>query len=58
MAKEWEKWIDKVCKIVFKTKEYTFVENFVQSYVESYCREVLRKILPKNWLEKFARKIV
>ena len=28
MAKEWEKWIDKVCEqIVCKTKEYTFVDK-------------------------------
>ena len=28
MAKEWEKWIDKVCeKVVRKTKEYKFVEK-------------------------------
>ena len=36
-AKEWEKWIDKVCgKNLCKTKLYKFVKNLIQEYVENF----------------------
>ena len=47
MAKQWEKWIDKVCeKIVCKTKVYKFVEK------------LCTKLCGKFWLTSFVRNCV
>ena len=40
MAKEWEKWIDKVCeKSVCKTKEYNFVEKLDAKLCGNYGKK-------------------
>ena len=44
MAKEWEKWIDKVCgNFLCKTKVYKFVENLIQKYVDNWVKGVVEK---------------
>ena len=49
MAKEWEKWIDKVCgKNLCKTKVYKFVKNLKQKYVDNFWQ----KRFVKNCVEK------
>ena len=49
IAKEWEKWIDKVCgKNLCKTKVYKFVKNLIQKYVDNF----LEKSFVKNCVEK------
>ena len=58
MAKEWEKWIDKVReKIVCKTKVYKFVEKLGTKLCGNFVQKSFVKIVLKNWLEELGGKI-